>query len=151
MMAEVLSHFSAPPTLHLFDTFSGMPNNSIPDRDYHKPSDFADTSLPAVQERLAEHSSLCAFHCGFMPDTFSEVAKIEQYSLVHVDVDIYPSAIACCEFFWPRLAHGGAMIFDDYGFYPYRFAIHAAVNEFFSKQNEPVIVLPTGQALVIRT
>lgn len=141
---------SVPTRFHLFDTFSGMPDTAIPQRDYHTAGDFSDTSLEFVKKRLQDFASCCVFHPGLMPDTFVEVENVSKYSFVHVDVDIYPSVMVCCEWFWPRLVSGGAMIFDDYGFYPYRHAARAAVDEFFSDKIELPIVLPTGQAVVIK-
>lgn len=150
LVAQVLAGTStSDKRFHLFDTFSGMPETSLPQRDYHSPGDFSDTSLSRVSKRLHQYS-FCDFHPGFMPDTFAEVADVTQYSFVHVDVDIYPSALVCCQWFWPRMVPGGMMIFDDYGFYPYRYAAKAAVDDFFAKCVEKPIVLPTGQAVVIK-
>jgi O-methyltransferase len=133
--------------LHLFDTFSGMPELAEPSRDYHRPGDFSGTSVEAVRARLAYPTS--RFHPGVMPDTFSEVAGVEPYAFVHVDVDIYDSALECCRWFWPRMAKGGVMVFDDYGFYPYRRAARAAVDAYFQDQPLQPVVLPTGQAFAI--
>jgi predicted O-methyltransferase YrrM len=135
--------------LHLFDTFQGMPDIAIPERDVHAPGDFGDTCLEYVQKRLREFPFV-KFHPGFIPDTFSEVANIDCFSFVHVDVDIYPTALECCKWFWPRLTPGGVMLFDDYGFRSYRYAIRAAVDEFFAPLEEKPIILPTAQAVVIK-
>jgi len=137
--------------LHLFDTFVGMPDISVQARDYHRPGDYADTSLDFVKRRLSKYSELCSFHVGTMPQTFAQVQEVESYVFVHVDVDIYPSATECCRWFYPRLVLGGVMVFDDYGFYPYRHAIKAAVDEFFSQIGIHVTTLPTGQAILIKT
>jgi len=93
------------PKLHLFDTFSGMPDASVPKRDYHSPGDFADTSLELVQRRLGAYAFV-EFHPGRMPQTFEDVADVALYSFVHVDVDIFPSTLDCCRWFWPRLCGG---------------------------------------------
>lgn len=151
LIAWVLSSSSGSKKLHLFDTFSGMPDTAIPQRDYHSAGDFSRTSVGYVKRRLREYESLCEYHPGLMPETFSEVARVQQYSFVHVDVDIYPSVAACCDWFWQRLSLGGVMVFDDYGHYPYRNAARAAVDQFFANQWEKPIVLPTGQAVAIRT
>jgi len=135
--------------LHLFDTFQGMPDIAIPERDVHAPGDFGDTCLDYVQKRLREFPFV-EFHPGFIPDTFSEIANINRFSFVHVDVDIYPTALECCKWFWPRLSRGGVMLFDDYGFWSYRRAIRAAVDEFFATIEDKPIVLPTAQAVVIK-
>ena len=136
--------------LHLFDTFNGMPGTTIPQRDYHEAGEFSDTSLEYVKGRLQPYAPFCEFYPGLMPDTFIHIENVKQFSFVHIDVDIYPSVMACCEWFWPRLSPSGVMVFDDYGFYPYRHAARAAVDEFFSNKTELPIVLPTGQAIVIK-
>jgi O-methyltransferase len=135
---------------HLFDTFSGMPGTSIPSRDYHTPGDFSDTSLEAVKTRLNKFTLFCKFYPGFIPDTFSRIQDDQQFSFVHIDVDIYQSVLDCCNWFWPRMSSGGVIVIDDYGFYPYRHAAKAAVDEFFSSEPEEPISLPTGQAFVIK-
>lgn len=151
LLALTLDLFSNTPAhLHLFDTFGGMPDCSDPQRDYHSPGDFSDTSLSFVKQRLDKYSSACVFHPGVMPDTFAEVDENSRFSFVHVDVDNYPSVVACCRWFWPRLVSGGAMIFGDYGMYPYRHAARAAVDEFFAHEIEKPLVLPTGQALLLK-
>lgn len=152
--AQVIAHSASldtetPAPLFLFDTFEGMPETSVPDRDYHRPGDFADTSLSAVQERLRD-LPMCHFHPGFIPKTFSAVAEVSDYSLIHVDVDIYPSVIDCLEWFWPRMVSGGTIIVDDYGFYPYRNAARRAVDEFLESTDALPWPLPTGQAVITK-
>ena len=137
--------------LHLFDTFAGVPDIAVLERDSHKPGDYADTSVEAVKQRLRAYLHFCKFHPGLIPDTFSEVVGVGSFSLVNVDVDLYPTTLACCEWFWPRIGSGGVMIFNDYGFYPYRNSSRRAVDEFFSDQLERPLVLPTGQAVVFKS
>jgi O-methyltransferase len=139
-----------PPRLHLFDTFAGMPATSVPQRDHHRPGDFSDTSLAQVQDRLRDYDFV-DFHPGLIPATFSEMSSAAPIAFVHVDVDIYPSVLACCEWFWPRLAEGGVMLFDDYGFPVYRNAARAAIDDYFGPRSIRPILLSTGQAVVIRT
>jgi O-methyltransferase len=149
LLGEAISQSGARTRLHLFDTFQGMPETSQPARDYHSAGEFSDTSLELVMKRLEDYGFVDT-HPGFIPTTFEEVEDVPLFSLVHVDVDIYPSTIECCRWFWPRLCSGGVMIFDDYGFYPYRRAARAAVDEYFRDKSERPIALPTGQGIVIK-
>lgn len=136
--------------LHLFDTFTGMPDLAVPQRDYHSPGDFSQTSLRLVRDRLGDLPFL-RFHPGVMPGTFAEVRDVERFSFVHIDVDIYPSVLACCQWFWPRMCPGGVMVFDDYGFWPYRHAARAAVDEFFAGTPEDTpLVSASGQAIALK-
>ena len=42
------------------------------------------------------------------------------------------------------------MVFDDYGFMPFRLAEKQAVDEFFADKPENPITLRTGQCIVIK-
>jgi O-methyltransferase len=133
--------------LHLFDTFCGMPT-SDPAIDLHRPGDFADTSVEAVSSLLCDYPN-AHLHPGLFPATLPVNWSNKAFSLVHVDVDIYASALACCEFFYPRLNPGGAMIFDDYGF-PSCPGVRQAVDEYCRNHDLQLLYLQSGQALLYR-
>lgn len=132
--------------LHLFDTFEGMPPTDS-EHDLYREGELCNTSLEEVRQRLIffPHAD---FHPGFFPAT-STGLESEQFSFVHVDVDIYQSVLDCCEFFYPRLTPAGIIIFDDYGFVRCQGA-RAAVDEFFASKPETPCYLPTGQCVVVR-
>lgn len=132
--------------LRLFDTFEGMPETD-PDRDFHRKGDFSDTSLRAVRQRVGDTPNI--IYCpGLIPASFQGLEN-EQIAFAHVDVDIYRSVLDCCNFIYPRLARGGFLVFDDYGFSSCPGA-RLAVDGFFSDKQERPVVLPTGQALIVR-
>jgi len=133
--------------LHVFDTFTGMPNTVVEGIDDHRPGDFADISLDNVRRYLSQFPFV-VFHPGLIPDTFASVRN-QQFSFVHVDVDIYQAGRDCCEFLYPRMVRGGIMLFDDYGF-PQCKGLRKAVDEFFKDMKESPISLPTGQCFVIK-
>ena len=133
-------------SIHLFDTFSGMPRTD-PERDVLKQGDFGDTSLESVKAYLKNPMRVHLYK-GLFPETAKSVED-HVFCLVHVDVDIYRSVMNCCEFFYPRLPHGGIMIFDDYGDRSCPGA-RAAVDEFFADKTETPCCLTTGQSLLIR-
>ena len=85
-----------------------------------------------------------------MPASFENVAEINDWAFVHVDVDIFPSMLECCRWFWPRMRPGGIMVFDDYGYFVYRNAARAAIDEYFDGQSLRPIALPTAQAMIIK-
>lgn len=133
--------------LHLFDTFSGLPETD-PATDLHRQGDFADTCMDRVGALLAGFPGT-RLYPGIFPGTVPADWEKKRFCFVHVDVDIYQSALDCCAFFFPRLTPGGRMIFDDYGFISCP-GIRRALDEYFSFDPARILYLPTGQALIGR-
>ncbi len=133
-------------TLHCFDTFEGMPITARNDPSGHKPGEMGETSEKFVDDYLKQFKT--ELHAGFIPLTLLDVRE-KQFAFVHIDLDIYRSVHDAVAFFYPRMSKGGIMLFDDYGFYGYQEAAKKAVDEFFESK-EPVIMLPTGQAMIIK-
>jgi O-methyltransferase len=133
-------------TVHLFDTFAGMPPADAA-VDCHHQGDLGDTSLEAVQRHLRDCGSV-RFYQGFFPDTAGPIQNC-RFCLVHVDADIYNSVKASCAFFYPRLEKGGILVFDDYGF-PSCPGARKAVDEFFSDKPECPVYLPSGQCIAVK-
>jgi O-methyltransferase len=129
----------------LFDTFEGMPDSADSSRDRHRAGDFADTSVESVTKALAGWPRATLVQ-GFFPGTATPYTD-RTFSLVHVDVDIYRSVLDSCEFFYSRVASGGALLFDDYGMRSCPGA-KQAVDEFFGPLPEEPFFLPTGQCVV---
>ena len=133
-------------TVHLFDTFAGMPSSDVA-RDTYKKGDFGDTSLESVTRFLIDCKNVRIYK-GVFPLDPNPVKDIA-FCMVHIDADIYKSVKEACEFFYPRLEKGGVMLFDDYGF-PLCPGAKSAVDEFFADKPEKPIYLPTGQCALIR-
>ncbi len=135
-----------PKTLHLFDTFSGMPDTDC-HKDLHRKGDFSDTSLERVKAFLSDCPNV-QLYPGLFPETAADIVH-RRFCLVHIDVDIYKSVKDCCAFFYDRMTRGGIMIFDDYGFITCPGA-KLAVDEFFADKPESPCYLVTGQSIVTK-
>ncbi len=142
--AKILAEIVPDRPIHLFDTFTGMPETD-PLRDLHKAGDFSDTSLDDVRSYLAGHSNINIVS-GLIPQTL-ELVKDRAFSFVHIDLDIYSAITSACNFFYPKLQPGGIMLFDDYG-YPSCPGARAAVDEFFSGKPETIMASLTGQCSI---
>jgi O-methyltransferase len=94
--------------LHLFDTFSGIPEAGPFDRE-HSIGDFADTSLDAVRRAVPD----AVFHVGVFPNTMP--GDLKEIAFVHVDCDQYTACVAAIKIFMPLLVSKGIILFDDYG------------------------------------
>jgi len=142
--ARILAELLPERPLHLFDTFKGMPETD-PKHDLHKLGDFADTSEKSVRSYLSGYANVNVVQ-GLIPDSL-QIVSDRTFSFVHIDLDIYSAIKSACEFFYPKVASGGVLLFDDYGF-PSCPGARTAVDEFFADKPEITMVMPTGQCWV---
>lgn len=108
--AYLMANIAKNATVHLFDTFDGMPIEG--EHDVHEVGDFHDTSLGHVQSLLKNNTNV-EFYPGIFPGTADGI-KNKKFKLVHIDGDQYQTTKDALEFFYPRLVNGGVMLFDDY-------------------------------------
>jgi len=132
-------------TVHLFDTFSGMP--TVSNIDLMKDGDFSKTSLEGVRRFLADCDNV-AFHMGVFPQTAEPLSNLS-FCFVHIDVDIYRSVLDCLEFFYPRMTTGGVMLLDDYEWVRCP-GVKKAVTEFLSDKRESLIVTTRYQGAIVK-
>jgi len=142
--AELIAKNFPDRLVHLFDTFTGIPVADEHDN-YHKVGDFSNVLLENVQKQLIQFENI-RWHVGVFPETATELTE-QQFVFVHVDCDVYPSVMACCEFFYPRLSAGGVIVFDDYCAKTCLGA-KAAVDTFFMDKPEK-LVLPSGDGCYV--
>jgi len=126
--------------LHLFDTFSGMPEKSIYDN-HHNVGDFYDTSYDEILKLFSNYPNVNIYKGIFPVETGKYINDIK-FDLVHIDVDQYLSHKLSLDFFYDKMNIGGYFIFDDYNS-PYCHGATKAIDEFFSNKRENV--MDTGE------
>jgi O-methyltransferase len=116
----------------LCDTFTGVALAGANDASYAG-GEHADTSVATV-EALFQRCGLPAptIEVGIFPQDTASRIDSACFSLVHVDVDVYESALLAAESVWPRLSTGGVVVFDDYGFVKTQ-GVQRAVDELAEK------------------
>ncbi|HWR51494.1 MAG TPA: TylF/MycF/NovP-related O-methyltransferase [Bryobacteraceae bacterium] len=140
----IADHMQDGKTLHLFDTFEGLPAVGEVDSKRFTAGEFSST-FESARDYL-KNAPAVRFHNGLFPGTAAAVSD-HRFSFVHLDVDIYSSTLAGLEFFYPRMSRGGILITHDYMSAD---GVTAAFREFFTGKPEPVIELTGYQALVVK-
>lgn len=132
--------------VHLFDSFDGLSEPKQEDGTYWSKGALR---MPeeTIYETLASFSQYKVYK-GWIPDRFHEVADLS-FSFLHIDVDLYEPTLASLEFFYPRIETRGIILMDDYGFNSCPGAKRAA-DVFFANRPEQIVMLPTGQAVVVK-
>lgn len=136
-MLQVMSRLGKYRSMHLFDTFSGLPEPGPNDAPGMCRAGQWAADLAEAIKLLEPWGSRVHFHVGVFPESADGLEK-SSFSLVHVDVDLEESVRACCEWFGPRMDRGGGMmVFDDYGSQDWR-GVKPAVDFYFKDRVEPL-------------
>jgi O-methyltransferase len=93
-----------------FDTFTGQPEASWREADYHLPGEFADTSLEAVRAAMPGNVTLVP---GWFPE--SAAGFEARIAFAHVDMDLEKSTEDAIAWLEPRMMPGGIVVCDDWG------------------------------------
>lgn len=141
--AKLLSEYAGSRTLHLFDTFEGLPAPAQNDSDKFVAGQFR-TNLEDVRKYL--DGGKIQFHQGMFPETAGP-AKHLVFSFVHLDADLYESTLEGLKFFYPRLLAGGILICHDFLTSD---GVNQAFQEFFEDKLEPVIELTGYQCMIVK-
>jgi hypothetical protein len=115
-------------SLHLFDTFSGLPEDDTAPGGHHAKGEFA-CPLEVVKDNL--RGCNVRFYPGTFPASTANVPAVVTFCFVHVDCDLYRGTVDAIQFFWPRLVTGGVLLFDDFD-WPKCPGVAMAVRAFFS-------------------
>jgi hypothetical protein len=132
--------------VHLFDSFEGLPAPQDLDGHYWTKGDLS-TSERAARDTLSGFDNYVIYK-GWIPDRFADIADLS-FSFAHIDVDLYQPTLASLEFLYPRMVPGGLILFDDHGFKTCPGAKLAA-DQYFLSRPEELVLLPTGQAFVVK-
>ena len=141
--ARLLAEHAGGRTVHLFDTFEGLPLPDASDSAKFQRGDFR-CDLENVRQYL--HGLPVTFHKGLFPAS-ADAVRDTRFSFVHLDVDLYQSTLDSLGFFYPRMSPGAILISHDY---LSATGVDQAFAEFFADKPECVIELLGYQAMVVK-
>lgn len=138
--AKLICETKGGKSLHLFDTFSGLPAN---DYSINKISsgETKGGSLSEVKDYLAKYDNVF-FYKGIFPASAVELKnQSPRFSLVHLDADIYETTLDGLKFFYPLMSKNGIFLIHDYRA-EHLPGVKKAVSEFLKDKPEKIIELP---------
>ncbi|MBI4348176.1 MAG: class I SAM-dependent methyltransferase [Elusimicrobia bacterium] len=145
-------------TFHVFDSFEGG-LSALSAHDKNERYELTPAQVKAQKElfasteeevrRVLQPFPFAKLYKGWIPERFAEVAD-RKFSFVHIDVDLYEPIRDSLAFFFPRLAEGGALVLDDYGFAEFPGAKKAADEYLADKKVRFFFESPTGGAFLIK-
>ena len=138
-------------SFYLFDTYNGIPidmaSASEHGRAVMENELYYDECFELVRRNFAPYPRAVLVR-GAIPETLNDV-RIDEVAYLHIDMNIAAPERAAIEHFWPKMTRGGIVYLDDYGWTPYR-AQKDTMDEFAAAQGVEIMMLPTGQGLLIK-
>ncbi|MFZ5811827.1 MAG: TylF/MycF/NovP-related O-methyltransferase [Thermodesulfobacteriota bacterium] len=136
--------------LHGFDSFSGHDAQDIEPslEPIHTPGLFGDTLFENVVAALAPWPAV-RLHKGRFQDTCQGLDR-DRFAFVHLDADLYAVTRDALRFFGPRLAVGGVIVLDDYGFNTTPGVVKAAQEFLAATPGWRLVPLLSGQGVLVR-
>lgn len=159
---EALNWNSLDRQFYLFDTFSGVVEELCTEAekaqmlnewggvDAHNRglATYYAESFESVQRNFSEWKNV-NFVRGAIPATLRDVS-IDKVAYLHIDMNCVMPEMEAIEFFWPRLSTGACVVLDDYAYFGYHLQL-AAWNDWGARNGSPILTLPTGQGLIVKT
>ncbi len=150
LFKKIIEHYDPSRTLHLYDSFSGLPE--IKPEDGNTP--FYQGQMEASREVLLNNFKACnlsppIIHEGWFKDTLPTELP-EKIAFAHLDGDLYDSIIVSLQYVYPKLSKGAICLIDDYcdsdihdcwNLLP---GVKKACDEFLSDKEENVSLLYSG-------
>jgi hypothetical protein len=151
-ICDYLDFARVPKRFWLFDTYSGVPEEQVsPEEEVlgsieHHATMYSDC-YELARRNFAPYPNAVLVR-GKVPDTLAG-AGIGRVCYLSIDMNLVAPEIAAIEFFWDKLVPGAPVVLDDYGWAYYR-PQKDAMDEFARRKNVPVLLLPTGQGLIVK-
>ncbi len=156
ILAKLMREAGSAGLLHVFDSFKGLSEFKPVDH-----SVFMDTEKKRAAERKHYASDIhklrrlvepfpVALHKGWIPNVFAGV-DVGEVAFASIDVDLYEPTFNSLAFVYPRLAPGGSIFFDDYGYATFPGA-KAAVDTYLRTVAPPTLFIenPMGSAYLVK-
>jgi hypothetical protein len=132
---------------YLFDTFNGLDESQITSKDKGAYNVRYRECYEETRDYFAKYPNVKLVR-GSVPESLGSVV-IDKVSFLHLDMNCAVPEKAALEYFWPRMAHGGIILLDDYGWRGYENQKRTHDN-FAASVGHEVLPLPTGQGLIVR-
>lgn len=136
--------------VYLCDTFRGVVKAGPQDSSY-RGGEHSDTSLEIVEALVESRSHLdnIVLLPGIFPDDTAHLIQDQRFRFCHIDVDVYESAKGIFDWIWEKMAPGGIVVYDDYGFHSCD-GIRKHVEELRMRSDLTLIHNLNGHAILVK-
>lgn len=140
----------APGDFFLYDAWEGMRDDLLEAGEKSSAGSYAYLDIENTRHNLNQAAQRnFVFIKGYVPESFSHGPNPETLAWLHIDLNSAIPTIAGLDFFWERILPGGVVLLDDFAWPGYE-DTQAAVEQWASEQQQQILHLPTGQAVIFK-
>ena len=134
-------------SMHLYDSWTAMRKEGLVKSELGHVGRYAQLNIEKTKRNLAEFKDNVIYHQGFIPESF-DLPPESPKSIVflHIDLNSAKPTLETLNFFLPKLAKGGVILFDDYAWEGYE-DTKKTIDAYFRDKPGIIMKLPTGQAI----
>ena len=134
-------------SMHLYDSWSEMKKDNLLKEELSNVGKYFNLNIELTKSNLKEFEKKIIFHQGYIPESFSKVPNSpDEIVFLHIDLNSAIPTKATLDFFFPKITHGGIILFDDYGWEGYD-ETKQVIDKYFYNKSGMLLKLPTGQAI----
>jgi O-methyltransferase len=150
LIQKVLKKMNSVKSLHIFDSFKGLPELDKKDAGaILKKGALNASKLNLIKNFRRFDLKLPIIHEGWFKDTLPKKLP-DKICFAHLDGDLYQSILISLDYIYPKLSKGAVVIIDDYcepskqlkNYFP---GVKKACDNFFQNRKEKVIQLKSGE------
>ena len=132
-----------------YDAWEGMREQDLLDAEKSSTGAYSYLSIDNTKNNLIDFQNEVTFIKGNIPASFANATRPDAIAWLHIDLNSSQPTTAALEFFFNKIAGGGVVLFDDYGWHGQE-ETKKAVDIFFKDKPGMLFPLPTGQAIFFK-
>lgn len=136
--------------VYLYDAFGPMQAADLLRSEQHCAGWYGSLRMARTAENLRGFAGRIRWRRGAIPGSLAHDPLPDDVAWLHIDLNAARPTMEALEAFWPRLAPGGVVLFDDYGWTGW-VDTRRAVDAFVARtEGAHLLALPTGQAICFK-
>jgi len=134
---------------YLFDAWEAMKPEFLVESERGYAGNYDYLAIDSTKRNLEGFAAQTTYVKGYIPESFTTVALPDSVAWLHVDLNASVPTQAVLDTFYDRMAPGGVMLFDDYGWHNQQ-PTKAVLDAFAASRRGQLLPVPTGQALFFK-
>jgi hypothetical protein len=132
---------------YLYDTWGGMEEKNLLDSEKGLAGTYSYLDVDNTKSNLKKYEDITIFNKGALPDSLESSENPDELVWLHIDINSAQPTLSALESFYDKLAPGGVILLDDYGWNGHRDTKEMA-DEFFETKRALICLCRQGNLFI---